>query len=82
MLVVLCLAGVLMPLWMNRVNKIEKELGLIAHNTNGELFSRIKKTAALFSPINASSISLARILTPSLDANNLYFSKIISKVHD
>ncbi|KAL8488831.1 hypothetical protein ACS0TY_024946 [Phlomoides rotata] len=80
MLVVLCLAGLLMPLWMNRVTKIEKKVGLIANNTNGELFSRIKKTAALFSPFNASSINLARILTSSLGANNLNFSKIISKI--
>ncbi|KAL8503956.1 hypothetical protein ACS0TY_022621 [Phlomoides rotata] len=80
MLVVICLAGVLVPLWMNRVTEIEKKVGLIAHNTNGELFSRIKKTAALFSPINASSINLARILTSSLGANNLNLSNIISKI--
>ncbi|KAL8499082.1 hypothetical protein ACS0TY_022162 [Phlomoides rotata] len=82
MLVVLCLAGVLVPLWMNRVTEIEKKVGLISHNTNGELFSRIKKTTALFSPFNASSINLARILTSSLGANNLNLSNIISKLQE
>lgn len=80
MLVVLSLAGLLIPLWINRLARIENEVKLIAHNTNQELFSGIQKLATLLSPINASAINLVRVLSSSLDENDLQFPKIESKV--
>ncbi|KAI3449996.1 hypothetical protein Pfo_006661 [Paulownia fortunei] len=80
MLVVLSLAGLLIPLWIKRVARIENEVKLIAHNTNQELLFGIQKTATLFSPINASAINLVRVLSSSLDQNDRQFSKIESKV--
>ncbi|KAK6119743.1 hypothetical protein DH2020_046513 [Rehmannia glutinosa] len=80
MLVVLSLAGLLIPLWIKRVTKIENEVKLIAHNTNQELVSGIQRTSTLFSPINSSAINLVRILSSSLDISNLEFSIIESQV--
>lgn len=79
-LVGLFLAGVLMPLWMISVTKFENKARLISHNSNQELSNRIKRTGALFSHINVSSIKLARLLSSSLDEKDLHFSKIKSKV--
>ncbi|KAL0371533.1 UNVERIFIED_CONTAM: Histidine kinase CKI1 [Sesamum angustifolium] len=70
MLVVLSLAGLLIPLWINRVAGIENEVKFIANNINQELLSGVQRTAALFSPINASTINLARMLKSSLDKND------------
>ncbi|KAL0459761.1 UNVERIFIED_CONTAM: Histidine kinase CKI1 [Sesamum latifolium] len=70
MLVVLSLAGLLIPLWINRVAGIENEVKFIANNINQELLSGVQRTAALFSPINASTINLARLLKSSLDKND------------
>ncbi|KAL2239050.1 UNVERIFIED_CONTAM: Histidine kinase CKI1 [Sesamum indicum] len=70
MLVVLSLAGLLIPLWIKRVAGIENEVKFIANNINQELLSGVQRTAALFSPINASTINLARMLKSSLGKND------------
>ncbi|KAL8034780.1 hypothetical protein ABFX02_12G052200 [Erythranthe guttata] len=79
-LMVLSLSGLLIPLWIIRVTKIENEVKVTAKKTNQELISGIRKTATLFSPINASAINLVRVLTSSLEEHNFQFSKIESKV--
>ncbi|KAL6555471.1 hypothetical protein OROGR_006729 [Orobanche gracilis] len=84
MLMVLSAAGLLIPFWIKRVARIEDEVKLISRNTNQGLVSRIQRTSTLlFSPINASAVNLARILSSSSsldDVNNLHFSVIESKV--
>ncbi|XP_073157510.1 histidine kinase CKI1-like isoform X2 [Henckelia pumila] len=81
MFVVLSLAGLLIPLWINRVRRIENEVNSIVYNINQELFSSTKRASSLFSPINVSAISLAHFLSSSLDENELRtFSHIQSKV--
>ncbi|KAL0435970.1 UNVERIFIED_CONTAM: Histidine kinase CKI1 [Sesamum radiatum] len=70
MLVMLSLAGLLIPLWIKRVAGIENEVKFIANNINQELLSGVRRTAALFSPINASTINLARLIKLSLDKND------------
>ncbi|KAL6523199.1 hypothetical protein OROGR_016802 [Orobanche gracilis] len=84
MLMVLSAAGLLIPFWIKRVARIEDEVKLISQNINQELVSRIQRTSTLlFSPINASAVNLARILSSSSsldDVNNLHFSIIESKV--
>ncbi|KAG8389558.1 hypothetical protein BUALT_Bualt02G0241700 [Buddleja alternifolia] len=79
MFVVLSLAGLLIPLWINRVGRIENDVKLIPNNINQELLSGIQKTSTLFSPFNSSSINLERVLSSSLGENELQFSKIQSK---
>lgn len=78
--VALSLAALLITIWFNKVAKIEKEVKLLAHNINQEFISEISNAAALFSPNNASSINLARILSFSLQNNDSQFSNIESKV--
>ncbi|KAK4418058.1 Histidine kinase CKI1 [Sesamum alatum] len=81
MLVVLSLASLLIPLWINRVAGIENEVKFIADNINQELLSGVQRTAALFSPVNASTINLVRILKSSLDEHDdLQLSKAESMV--
>ncbi|XP_073060245.1 histidine kinase CKI1-like [Primulina eburnea] len=81
MFVLLSLAGLLIPLWINRVTRIESQVNLIVYNINQELFSGIERTSTLFSPINASAINLARFLSSSLDENELRSSSHVqSKV--
>lgn len=78
--VVLSLAALLITIWFIKVARIEKEVKLIAHNMNQEFMFGIQNAAALLSPNNASAINLARILSFSLDDNDLHFPKIESKV--
>ncbi|XP_073128557.1 histidine kinase CKI1-like [Henckelia pumila] len=81
MFVVLSLAGLLIPLWINRVRRIENEVNSIVYNINQESFSGIQRTRTLFSPINASAINLVHFLRSSVDENELRsFSHIQSKV--
>ncbi|EYU34834.1 hypothetical protein MIMGU_mgv1a019007mg [Erythranthe guttata] len=77
---VLSLSGLLIPLWIIRATKIENEVQVTAKKTNQELISGIRKTATLFSPINASAINFVRVLTSTLDEHDFQFSKIESKV--
>ncbi|KAL9148600.1 hypothetical protein ABFS82_12G052000 [Erythranthe guttata] len=79
-LMVLSLSGLLIPLWIIRATKIENEVQVTAKKTNQELISGIRKTATLFSPINASAINFVRVLTSTLDEHDFQFSKIESKV--
>ncbi|XP_075489711.1 histidine kinase CKI1-like [Primulina tabacum] len=81
MFVVLSLAGLLIPLWINRVRRIENEVNLIVCNINQELLSGIQRTSTLFSPVNASAINLVQFLSSFLVENELRsFSHIQSKV--
>lgn len=77
---VLSLAAVLVTLWFNKVVPIEKEVKLIAHNINQDLISQIHNAAALFSPNNASTVNIARILSFCLDNNDPQLTNIESKV--
>ncbi|KAH6814336.1 hypothetical protein C2S51_023354 [Perilla frutescens var. frutescens] len=78
--VVLCLAALLITIWLSKVARIEKDVKFIANNFNQEFTSVIQNAAALFSPNNASAINLARTLSFSLDDNDLHFPNIQSKV--
>ncbi|CAA0805817.1 Histidine kinase CKI1 [Striga hermonthica] len=80
MIVVLTAAGLLIPFWIKKVTRIEDEVKSIAHDTNRELISGIRRASSLLSPINSPAINLARILSSSLDVDKLTFSVIESKV--
>ncbi|KAH6837407.1 hypothetical protein C2S53_010809 [Perilla frutescens var. hirtella] len=79
--VVLSLAALLITIWFGKVARIEKDVKFVSNNFNQEFISVIQNAAAFFSPNNASAINLARLLSFSLDDNDLhYFTNIQSKV--
>ncbi|XP_051142167.1 histidine kinase CKI1 [Andrographis paniculata] len=79
--VVLAIAGCLVPLWYTKVRRIEDQVKLIEGKVDQELdFRLIHRTSMLFSSINSTATNLVRMLNSSLGDNSLQFYIIKSKI--
>ncbi|CDP07743.1 unnamed protein product [Coffea canephora] len=79
-IVLLLLPALLIPLWINKINRIETEAKLNSNKVHQGILSGIENTAKLLSPTNHSLAYLQRFLSSSLKTTDPPFSAIETRV--
>ncbi|EEF33245.1 histidine kinase 1 plant, putative [Ricinus communis] len=77
---VLLLPSVVVPWWYKIIQQMKNEVDLNARMFGSGMLSEIENTAKLLHPINSTATNLVRILSSSLNGNNLSQFEIESKV--
>ncbi|XWS31812.1 hypothetical protein CRYUN_Cryun23aG0108300 [Craigia yunnanensis] len=80
-LLVLLLPSIVIPCWYKITRRIEDNVDLSTKNLYSGLLSEIESMAKLVYPLNSSAISLARLLSTSINqSDEISFSEIETKV--